>query len=58
MRPTKLDFVPRVWEMLFQEVQGETDSRAALDGPDRGPIERRSWPSSARDSLVDASSRR
>jgi fatty acid CoA ligase FadD9 len=26
-RPTKLDFVPRIWEMLFQEVQSEVDHR-------------------------------
>src|SRR6476660_9035795 len=25
VRPTKLDFVPRIWEMLFQEVQSEID---------------------------------
>jgi fatty acid CoA ligase FadD9 len=29
VRPTKLDFVPRIWEMLFQEVQSEVDRRAA-----------------------------
>ena len=27
VRPTKLDFVPRIWEMLFQEVQSEVDHR-------------------------------
>ena len=37
-RPTKLDLVPRIWEMLFQEVQSETDRRA-LDGADRERIE-------------------
>ncbi|MEU0497242.1 carboxylic acid reductase [Mycobacterium sp. NPDC006124] len=41
VRPTKLDFVPRIWEMLFQEVQSETDRRAgALDGADRAAVER------------------
>ena len=29
MRPTKLDLVPRIWEMLFQEVQSEVDRRTA-----------------------------
>ena len=29
VRPTKLDFVPRIWEMLFQEVQSEIDHRWA-----------------------------
>ena len=27
VRPTKLEFVPRIWEMLFQEVQSEVDHR-------------------------------
>jgi fatty acid CoA ligase FadD9 len=27
VRPTRLDFVPRIWEMLFQEVQSEVDHR-------------------------------
>jgi fatty acid CoA ligase FadD9 len=27
VRPTKLDLVPRLWEMLFQEVQSEVDRR-------------------------------
>jgi fatty acid CoA ligase FadD9 len=40
VRPTKLDLVPRIWEMLFQEVQSETDSRAdALPGADRAAVE-------------------
>ena len=40
VRPTKLDFVPRIWEMLFQEVQSETDRRAgALDDADRAAVE-------------------
>jgi fatty acid CoA ligase FadD9 len=40
VRPTKLDLVPRIWEMLFQEIQSETDRRAgALDGSDRAAVE-------------------
>jgi fatty acid CoA ligase FadD9 len=39
VRPTKLDLVPRIWEMLFQEVQSETDKRA-VDGTDRETVER------------------
>ncbi|WP_193044345.1 carboxylic acid reductase [Mycolicibacterium baixiangningiae] len=31
-RPTRLDFVPRIWEMLFQEVQSEVEKRMA-SGP-------------------------
>ena len=27
VRPTKLELVPRIWEMLFQEVQSEVDQR-------------------------------
>jgi fatty acid CoA ligase FadD9 len=27
VRPTKLELVPRIWEMLFQEVQSEVDRR-------------------------------
>ena len=39
VRPTKLDLVPRIWEMLFQEVQSQTDKRA-VDGTDRETVER------------------
>jgi fatty acid CoA ligase FadD9 len=38
VRPTRLDFVPRIWEMLFQEVQSEVDRRWT-DG-DRDSVER------------------
>ena len=38
VRPTKLDLVPRIWEMLFQEVQSEVDRRAT-DGADRDTVE-------------------
>jgi fatty acid CoA ligase FadD9 len=37
-RPTKLDLVPRIWEMLFQEVQSEVDRRWT-DSTDRDAIE-------------------
>ncbi|MCV7228240.1 carboxylic acid reductase [Mycolicibacterium komossense] len=40
VRPTKLDLVPRIWEMLFQEVQGEVDRRAGGSSPaERAEIE-------------------
>ena len=41
VRPTKLDLVPRIWEMLFQEVQSEVDQRlaGAADGVDRESVE-------------------
>jgi fatty acid CoA ligase FadD9 len=38
VRPTKLDFVPRIWEMLFQQVQSEVDHRW-VDGTDREALE-------------------
>ena len=37
VRPTKLDLVPRIWEMLFQEVQSEVDHRWTVG--DREAIE-------------------
>jgi fatty acid CoA ligase FadD9 len=37
-RPTKLDFVPRIWEMLFQDVQSRVDRRLT-DGGDRAAVE-------------------
>jgi fatty acid CoA ligase FadD9 len=41
VRPTKLDLVPRIWEMLFQEVQSEVDRRtgAAATSADRAAVE-------------------
>ncbi|HSS26185.1 MAG TPA: AMP-binding protein, partial [Mycobacterium sp.] len=33
VRPTQLNFVPRVWDMLFQEAQSELDRRSS-DGAD------------------------
>ena len=39
VRPTKLDLVPRIWEMLFQEVQSEVDRRTAAEGTDRATVE-------------------
>jgi fatty acid CoA ligase FadD9 len=38
VRPTKLDLVPRIWEMLFQELQSEVDHRWT-DGTDRDTLE-------------------
>ncbi|HXA13374.1 MAG TPA: carboxylic acid reductase, partial [Mycobacterium sp.] len=38
VRPTKLDLVPRIWEMVFQEVQSEVDRRTT-DGADRDTVE-------------------
>ena len=38
VRPTKLDLVPRIWEMLFQELQSEVDDRWT-DGTERDTIE-------------------
>src|ERR1700712_1226145 len=37
VRPTKLDLVPRIWEMLFQQVQSEVDRRAT-NGTDRKAV--------------------
>ncbi|WP_372587170.1 AMP-binding protein, partial [Mycobacterium intracellulare] len=38
VRPTELHFVPRIWEMLFQEFQNEVDRRCG-DGADRSAIQ-------------------
>ena len=37
VRPTKLDLVPRIWEMLYQEVQSEVDRRTTLSQPTEPP---------------------
>ncbi|BBZ26324.1 oxidoreductase [Mycolicibacterium madagascariense] len=39
VRPTKLDLVPRIWEMLFQEVQSEVDRRTTAEGAHRAEVE-------------------
>ncbi|HEV7852326.1 MAG TPA: AMP-binding protein, partial [Mycobacterium sp.] len=38
VRPTELNFVPRIWDMLFQEFQSEVDRRS-VDGADRAAVE-------------------
>jgi fatty acid CoA ligase FadD9 len=38
VRPTQLSFVPRIWDMVFQEFQSEVDRRSA-DGSDRWAVE-------------------
>jgi fatty acid CoA ligase FadD9 len=38
VRPTELTFVPRIWDMLFQEFQSEVDRRSS-DGADRAALE-------------------
>jgi fatty acid CoA ligase FadD9 len=38
VRPTQLSFVPRIWDMVFQEFQSEVDRRSA-DGADRWAVE-------------------
>ncbi|MEU7633793.1 carboxylic acid reductase [Nocardia sp. NPDC049220] len=37
VRPTQLAFVPRIWDMLFQEFQSELDRRLS-DGADRAAL--------------------
>ena len=37
-RPTQLNLVPRVWDMLFQEYQSQVEARCA-DGTDRETVE-------------------
>ena len=37
VRPTRLDFVPRIWDMLFGEFQSELDRRRR--GADRAALE-------------------
>ena len=41
VRPTKLDLVPRIWEMLYQEVQSEVDRRTNAQSADRAAVELR-----------------
>ena len=38
VRPTELNFVPRIWDMLFTEFQSEVDRRS-VDGADRTVLE-------------------
>jgi fatty acid CoA ligase FadD9 len=38
VRPTRLDFVPRIWDMLFGEFQSELDRRSP-SGADRAALE-------------------
>ena len=38
VRPTQLDFVPRIWDMLFGEFQSEMDRRSS-SGADRAALE-------------------
>jgi fatty acid CoA ligase FadD9 len=38
VRPTQLNFVPRIWEMLFGEFQSELDRRS-FDGADQNALE-------------------
>jgi fatty acid CoA ligase FadD9 len=38
VRPTRLKFVPRIWDMLFEEFQSELDRRS-FDGADRAALE-------------------
>ena len=38
VRPTRLDFVPRIWDMLFGEFQSELDRRSSI-GVDRAALE-------------------
>jgi fatty acid CoA ligase FadD9 len=38
VRPTELNFVPRIWDMLYQEFQSQVDRRS-VDGDDRAAVE-------------------
>ncbi len=38
VRPTELNFVPRIWEMLYSEFQSAVD-RKSVDGADRAALE-------------------
>jgi fatty acid CoA ligase FadD9 len=39
VRPTKLSFVPRIWDMLFQQFQSEVDRRSVDGDDDRRSVE-------------------
>ncbi|CQD25253.1 acyl-CoA dehydrogenase [Mycolicibacterium conceptionense] len=43
-RPTELNFVPRVWEMIHSEFQSRVDHRLAEAGADRDAVEARFSP--------------
>ena len=38
VRPTELSFVPRIWDMLFEQFQSDVDRRVS-DGADRATVE-------------------
>ena len=38
VRPTRLDFVPRIWDMVYQELQSELERRSS-SGADRAALE-------------------
>ena len=38
VRPTQMNFVPRIWDMIYAEVSSEVDRRAG-DGADRAAVE-------------------
>lgn len=49
-RPTQLNFVPRIWDMLFQEFQSEVDRRLT-PGSDRTAVEHEVFAEQRRDLL-------
>ena len=50
VRPTKLSFVPRIWDMVFQQFQSEVDRRSA-EAPTDGPSRPTCWPTCAQNLL-------
>lgn len=51
VRPTELNFVPRIWEMLYQEFQSEVDRTLAAGGGERAEVEERVLAAQRKDQL-------
>jgi fatty acid CoA ligase FadD9 len=52
VRPTQLNFVPRIWDMLFQQFRSEVDRRVA-DGADAATVETEVMAELRRDQIGD-----
>lgn len=51
VRPTELNFVPRIWEMLYQEFQSEVDRTLAAGSGERAEVEERVLAAQRQDQL-------
>ena len=51
VRPTELNFVPRIWEMLYQEYQSEVDRTLAAGDRERAEVEQQVLAAQRQDQL-------